>query len=460
MEAESVVDNESTDKLGQKAVRTIDIFIDSAPKFYYVSDIHLELRKKPPRDLIESIIGGIPHADHIRRSILLLAGDIGNPSDVAYELFLKRCESFFAYVIIIAGNHEYYTSNTKQRTVRVVNREMIKACARSKAILVGAGDNDSPAVRVDIYTRDGKVTPSEGSTGSSFEGDYSLICTADSSSACESSDISGPDCAIVGGSDCSDCSVSSNCSDRSSVSSVSGGISSDQPRSDASSNDQPRGDLQIDVSSVDLDANSVKSAIYAMSNAGKIYDSKLVARVVGCTLWTAPSETAAIYMNDYRRIFVEGPTGRADRSPKEGLMRMDFMAPTRVRARPGVRNINTNDVYYGMHQPQLAYLKDEIELAKADGAPLIVMTHHLPSFDLLAEKNTASECYATDLTALIASPVIAWICGHTHKSLVKDINGVYCGINCFGYPTQKPSDTNFKSMYFEVADGKVISKMI
>lgn len=63
--------------------------------FQYVSDLHLEFRKKPVFWKTES-------------DTLLLAGDIGNPFQEQYKYFLKYCSHKYTNVFLIAGNHEYW----------------------------------------------------------------------------------------------------------------------------------------------------------------------------------------------------------------------------------------------------------------------------------------------------------------------------------------------------------------
>lgn len=67
---------------------------------------------------------------------------------------------------------------------------------------------------------------------------------------------------------------------------------------------------------------------------------------------------------------------------------------------------------------------------------IIVLSHYLPSYKLIIPKYynyKHSFQYASDLDHLIKNPVKAWLCGHSHCQLEKNINGVYCGINTLGY---------------------------
>ena len=64
----------------------------------YLSDIHLEFMSKPPK--IKALA-----------EVLCLAGDIGYPHSGIYSLFLKQMSALFKKVFLIAGNHEYYSSD-------------------------------------------------------------------------------------------------------------------------------------------------------------------------------------------------------------------------------------------------------------------------------------------------------------------------------------------------------------
>lgn len=80
----------------------------------YISDLHIEfhkgnwdIKKKYPFE---------------RGDILCLAGDIGYPQHVNYNLFLGHCSERFKYVVFIAGNHEYYMKESIEETNRLICR--------------------------------------------------------------------------------------------------------------------------------------------------------------------------------------------------------------------------------------------------------------------------------------------------------------------------------------------------
>jgi predicted phosphodiesterase len=81
---------------------------------------------------------------------------------------------------------------------------------------------------------------------------------------------------------------------------------------------------------------------------------------------------------------------------------------------------------------------------KATNKPLIVVTHHLPSFELIddeykiyGELNTG---FASELDHLIKDPVNYWIYGHTHKAKNVIINDVQLLCNPHGYPKERKTE--------------------
>lgn len=137
------------------------------PKIYWISDIHLELRKKFPKGIFGQLLGR-PKDDrgnYIEESeeecrnnrgsrILLLAGDIGWPDQPIYKLFLALCMVKFKHVFVIAGNHEYYSP--QQYTISEINRKIEKVCKdlggeRGGIYVLAAGDNDSTENVVTLY---------------------------------------------------------------------------------------------------------------------------------------------------------------------------------------------------------------------------------------------------------------------------------------------------------------------
>jgi len=69
-------------------------------KICYLSDLHLELVKPSKMD---GLLERIPCGD-----ICVLAGDIGNPYQPNYDIFMLFIRLNFRKTFVIAGNHEYY----------------------------------------------------------------------------------------------------------------------------------------------------------------------------------------------------------------------------------------------------------------------------------------------------------------------------------------------------------------
>jgi len=84
-------------------------------KLQYVSDIHLELRKEKDIPTIKPIDN---------KTYLALCGDIGNPFLPNYKKFLTIHSKLFKHILIVSGNHEYYSNHKKQRTIQESNRKI------------------------------------------------------------------------------------------------------------------------------------------------------------------------------------------------------------------------------------------------------------------------------------------------------------------------------------------------
>lgn len=140
-------------------------------------------------------------------------------------------------------------------------------------------------------------------------------------------------------------------------------------------------------------------------------------RIVGTTLWTDVSNVHTD-TNDYSMIYTE-----ADKL------------------------ITANDVIC-MYNKNKEYLENII--ASSD-KPLLIMTHHLPSYDMISEvykEPPYIPCYphyASHLDHLFRYPVTTWVCGHSHGFVRQLINDIPCIINAVGYPSEprKGASTTF-----------------
>lgn len=73
-----------------------------------LSDIHLELSTNPIK-LMNRLLPSQPLQNHV----LVLSGDIGNPTSNIYKQFITNISKFYDKVFIVTGNHEYYQPTHK-----------------------------------------------------------------------------------------------------------------------------------------------------------------------------------------------------------------------------------------------------------------------------------------------------------------------------------------------------------
>lgn len=144
------------------------------------------------------------------------------------------------------------------------------------------------------------------------------------------------------------------------------------------------------------------------------YIAEFNLRILGCTLWsdTSSGDDAKIitYMNDARNILFKNEEPLVPR--------------------------HMTDLF----QEEKAWLINQLDLAKQRKEDVLVLTHYLPSFQLIAEKykdNPLNMCFASDCEDLLQPPVKAWICGHSHTGVTKEIQGVRCVMNPYGYPGER-----------------------
>ena len=94
-------------------------------KLQYISDLHLELRGNNVPRIIPVDPGN---------TYLALCGDIGNSFIPTYEKFLEIHTKEFVHILIISGNHEYYTSKSKQRTMKTIDENIEQIISKFKNV--------------------------------------------------------------------------------------------------------------------------------------------------------------------------------------------------------------------------------------------------------------------------------------------------------------------------------------
>lgn len=87
------------------------------------------------------------------------------------------------------------------------------------------------------------------------------------------------------------------------------------------------------------------------------------------------------------------------------------------------------------HDKCLNFLKDSISRSKMEH--IIVVSHHVPSFELLAPEFKGSPlngAFTVELADyIISSPIDYWIYGHSHRNIDKVIGKTNCITNQLGY---------------------------
>ena len=89
-------------------------------KLRYFSDLHLEFIKP---NKIENFIKKIPPSID---EICILAGDIGNPYQTNYDIFMNFISKNFKKTFLIAGNHEYYNKTQNMEETNIFLQDYFK----------------------------------------------------------------------------------------------------------------------------------------------------------------------------------------------------------------------------------------------------------------------------------------------------------------------------------------------
>jgi predicted phosphodiesterase len=118
--------------------------------------------------------------------------------------------------------------------------------------------------------------------------------------------------------------------------------------------------------------------------------------------------------------------------------------------------LTTHDVV-GWHMEDREWLRSQIRVCEEEEQPVVVITHHLPTYDMIASKwqgSPLNRYFATGLDYLIRPPVRAWIAGHTHTAVTVHKEGVACLTNPLGYPGE--AETGFcREIFVVITTGAV-----
>jgi len=169
----------------------------------------------------------------------------------------------------------------------------------------------------------------------------------------------------------------------------------------------------------------LKNNLYFMDKRSMLVDGM---RILGTTLWSfVPDEHADFVsknMIDYNNLIkIEEETS-------------------------GVHMLTVADTNF-FHKQELDWLKQEIKKASVNGEPIIVLTHHAPTFHLSAnpkyDGDRINYAFQTDLDYMMNKPIVCWCFGHTHYSSDQIINGVRLVSNQLGYLMVNEKETGFRS---------------
>ncbi len=142
-------------------------------------------------------------------------------------------------------------------------------------------------------------------------------------------------------------------------------------------------------------------------------------RIVGSTLWSEINEKESLTY-DFSNIYNENN-----------------------------KLVTTSDII-NIHNSSKEYIQTIIETSDK---PLLIITHHLPSYEMILPIYNLSESkshFASNLEYLFQKPIITWVCGHSHGFNKKIINNIPCIINAIGYPSEprKGSNLNYTFDYY------------
>jgi len=147
--------------------------------------------------------------------------------------------------------------------------------------------------------------------------------------------------------------------------------------------------------------------------------------IVGSTLWSLPA---------YKKWDKLGVNFIGNPGGKKGEYNAMF-TKDEYTGRP--RLVHPSDIM-SLCLKNIAYIRNILK--HSDGWRVIILSHHMPSFQLIDEKHKNGDfvtTYAVDLDILMQEPLVAWICGHSHtaKTLRFD-TGAVSVLNPLGYKNQ------------------------
>ena len=110
------------------------------------------------------------------------------------------------------------------------------------------------------------------------------------------------------------------------------------------------------------------------------------------------------------------------------------------------------DRFNDEHDKCVEFIKRSVQESTA--RKRVVITHHVPSFELMAEEFKGSRingAFTSDLNMLIeALPIDYWIYGHSHRNIEAEIGGTKLVSNQLGYVFANETDTFVHDKFIEL----------
>jgi len=104
----------------------------------------------------------------------------------------------------------------------------------------------------------------------------------------------------------------------------------------------------------------------------------------------------------------------------------------------------THNHYRNLHYESVKYLS---EFIKNTNEPIIVLTHHFPTFKMIDSKyykyGISNTGFYSKLDYLIKPPIKYWISGHSHTTKTIEYNNVNLLCNALGYFNEEYENKNF-----------------
>ena len=141
-------------------------------KLKILSDIHLEFQKHN-----RFTVDPIPNLNTDDISVLVLAGDIGHPMTIPYCEFLTKVKQDFNYVLVVAGNHEYYKQKKQYHDMAVITEQITKICNEVGCVFLNRSSVDIHGVKFLGCTLWSHVPDDMKKYASESDNDYHNICT-------------------------------------------------------------------------------------------------------------------------------------------------------------------------------------------------------------------------------------------------------------------------------------------